>query len=122
MAVSDLAFEAPVNRRHNCPSQERPIDLVHLAGQTMGNKSLEIEVLQLFGGQARRALQEMTNEDTRGVVAAAHRLKGAALAIGAFIVADAAQRVEEQGPDAGRLAKVSAAVVDAENFILKLCR
>lgn len=122
MAVSTLAFEAPVNTRAICPSQSRPIDLVHLAGQTMGDKTLEIEVLQLFASQARRALQEMTEGKPADVIAAAHRLKGAASAVGAFIVADAAFRLEEKGPDAALLAKVGAAVLEAENFILKLCR
>ena len=122
MAAPSVAFEAPVNDRAACPSRSRPIDLVYLAGQTMGDKSLEIEILQVFACQARRALQEMSEADRAIVIAAAHRLKGAASSVGAFTVADAAMRIEEKGPDALLLSRVSTAVIDAENFILKLCR
>jgi FOG: HPt domain len=122
MAAPAVAFEAPVNDRAVCPSHSRPIDLVHLAGQTMGDKSLEIEILQVFARQARRALQEMSGPDRTVVLAAAHRLKGAASSVGAFTVADAAMRIEEKGPDALLLSRASAAVIEAENFILKLCR
>lgn len=122
MAMPVVAFEAPVTDRRVCPSQSRPIDLLHLAGQTMGDKALEVEVLQIFARQARKALLDMADADNAEIVAAAHRLKGAATSVGAFAVADAAMTLEEKGPDAGRLAKIGAAVVEAENFILKLCR
>src|SRR5690606_40328498 len=120
MAVPVFAFEVPVNERPVCPSRSRPIDLVHLANQTMGDKALEIEVLQMFARQARKTLREMAETDRAGIVAAAHRLKGSANSVGAFGVADVATRIEEKGPEAVLLAKLSASVVEAENFILKL--
>jgi hypothetical protein len=43
----------------------------------MGDKGLEVEVLQMFARQARRALHDMVGADASGVVAVAHRLKGA---------------------------------------------
>lgn len=122
MAAVSIAFEAPDNPGSVCPSQARPIDLVHLAGQTMGDKALEVEVLQMFARQARRALQDMAGADSTSVSAAAHKLKGAARAVGAFKVASAAERLEENATDAALHAAVSAAVVESENFILKLCR
>ena len=122
MAALNIAFEVPARDWHVSPSRSRPLDLVHLAVQTMGDKDLEAEVLQVFSRQARLALQEMGSADKAGMVAIAHRLKGAASAVGAFAVADAAMRVEAREGDAGLVAKLAAAVVDAENFILKLCR
>lgn len=122
MAALNIAFEAPDNARALGPSRERPIDLVHLAKQTMGDKVLEIEVLQMFARQARNCLQDIGSGNADTAKAAAHRLKGAASAVGAFKVAAAAGAYEETSQDAARMAAVGSCVVEAENFILKLCR
>ncbi|NKN36576.1 Hpt domain-containing protein [Agrobacterium sp. a22-2] len=122
MAALNIAFDAPDNSGSRSPSRTRPIDLVHLATQTMGDKALEIEVLQMFARQARGCLQGLIEGSADTVQATAHRLKGAALAVGAFRVSEAAGEVEERGADAASLAAVGAAVIEAENFILKLCR
>ncbi|MBB4010311.1 Hpt domain-containing protein [Allorhizobium taibaishanense] len=121
MAAVNIAFEAPEVQSGLTPSKERPIDLVHLATQTMGDKALEIEVLQMFAKQARSCLQGLAAA-TADPVAIAHRLKGAASAVGAFKVAHAAGEVESKGADAARIAAITATVVEAEHFILKLCR
>lgn len=122
MAALNIAFDAPETGRSVTPSRARPIDLVHLANQTMGDKTLEIEVLQIFARQARNLVQALIVEDVQERVNAAHRLKGAALAVGAFMVADSAARVEEQPLEERRLTDLAASVLDAELFILKLCR
>lgn len=122
MTALSIAFEAPVTARGLSPSQSRPIDLVHLATQTSGDKGREIEALQAFVRQARQALRDVATGDTAGVVTAAHRLQGAASGVGAFKVAAAATRLEENGTDAASMAKLGAAVLETENFILKLCR
>lgn len=122
MAALNIAFDTPDNSRGARPSNARPIDLVHLAAQTAGDKNLEADVLQLFAKQARTALHELTSADAKGVKAAAHRLKGAASAVGAFTVAKLAGEVEDQTADAATKAALAAAVLDAENFILKLSR
>lgn len=123
MTALNVAFEAPDNSRGGPrPSQSRPIDLVHLARQTMGDKALEIEVLQMFARQARGCLQEIASGEADRVQAATHRLKGAASAVGAFGVSQAAEAMEGAINDAARMASVGAAVAEAENFILKLCR
>jgi HPt (histidine-containing phosphotransfer) domain-containing protein len=121
MAAANIAFY-PEPARTPCPSQERPVDLVHLAHQTMGDKDLENEVLHMFARQARRSLQEISDADPALVLAAAHRLKGAAAAVGAFKVASAAERLEADPSDTALQAAVGATVVEAQNFILKLCR
>lgn len=122
MAALSIAFAAPENLKGSCPSHSRPIDLVHLANQTMGDKSLETEVLQMFARQARRALQEMASGEPSVVSAAAHRLKGAASAVGAFKVSSVAEELEGRSSDAALRAAVGAAVIEAENFVNKLCR
>lgn len=122
MAALNIAFEAPDNAGGACPSKGRPIDLVHLANQTMGDKALELEVLQVFARQARELIKDIAVSDAAGREAAAHRLKGAARAIGANAVARTAETLENDCMSPAAIAAVGAAVVDAENFILKLCR
>lgn len=122
MASASIAFEAPDNSSGASPSQSRPIDLVHLANQTMGDKALENEILQMFCRNARSALKEIANGDEAAVIATAHRLKGSAAAVGAFKVFVAAELLEAKGGDAALRASLGAAVIEAENFILKLCR
>ncbi len=122
MAALSIAFEAPDNYGSASPACSKPIDFNHLARQTMGDKELEIEVLQLFTRNARTLLHDLSISDDAGMKAIAHRLKGSADAVGAFNVSAAAEAVENGGRDGAELAKVASAVVEAENFILKLCR
>lgn len=103
------------------PSASRCIDLVHLARQTMGDKDLEIEILSLFARQARAALVDMTVGNIPAATVA-HRIKGAASAVGAFKVAGIASEIEAGQTDAATLARFGAATIEAENFINKLCR
>jgi hypothetical protein len=123
MAAPSIAFEAPENTGGRCPSKDRPIDLVQLATRTKGDKAVEIEILQIFARQARGCLQALANEvEAAARVTIAARLKNAAGAVGAHAVLRSAEAVEREGADAGRLATVAASVIEAENFILKLCR
>ena len=70
------------------------IDLQHLETATFGDQALQREVLRLFASQAVNliAIIENGNAETRS--ATAHALKGAALGIGAFELAKAAEAVE----------------------------
>jgi HPt (histidine-containing phosphotransfer) domain-containing protein len=122
MAAVSIAFEAPDNYRGFTPSNNRPIDLVHLARQTSGDKDLELEVLHTFARQARVCMNELACGEKEQILKTAHKLKGAALAIGAFNVSDAAERVEAHADEAGDIAQLGQAVLEAENFILKLSR
>lgn len=122
MASASIAFEAPSLEKHGRMSSGSPIDLVHLAVQTMGDKALEDEILNLFARQARASLQEMANLRGKELGDVAHRLRSSASAVGAFRVVKHAQALEANPEDAGHLASVGAAVIEAENFILKLMR
>jgi HPt (histidine-containing phosphotransfer) domain-containing protein len=122
MAALSIAFDAPDNYSGASPSKHCPIDLVHLAQQTSGDKDLELEVLHTFARQARCCMSELAGGEREAISKTAHKLKGAALAIGAFNVSNAAAQVENHAIDAAHIALLGAAVLEAENFILKLSR
>ncbi len=122
-AAVNIAFEAPESQHVRTPSQDRPIDLVHLATQTKGDKVVEIEILQMFARQARGCLQALSAKGNKtDIKAAAQRLRNAAISVGALRVASAADRVDSKGANADTLATVASAVLEAEHFILKLAR
>jgi HPt (histidine-containing phosphotransfer) domain-containing protein len=70
-----------------------PIDIEHLQRMTLGDASLEREVLAMFSAQAVSLIGALATlpADTGAL---AHTLKGSARAIGAFGVADAAGYLE----------------------------
>ena len=70
---------------------DRAIDLVHLARTTMGDRSLEREVLQLFDRQSSLLIARMHTAAPAAIAALAHTLKGSARGIGAWRVARAAE-------------------------------
>jgi hypothetical protein len=73
---------------------EQPIDVKHLARMTLGDSSLEREVLQLFDRQAEILLARMQKAAPAAAAAHAHTLKGSSSGIGAWKVARAAEAVE----------------------------
>jgi HPt (histidine-containing phosphotransfer) domain-containing protein len=97
-----------------------PIDTAHLNRMTLGDASLEREVLAMFSAQAVRLMGTVANlsSDTNTV---AHTLKGSARAIGAFRVADAAEALEtvaRKGDDpAEALAELTDAVAEVRAAI-----
>ena len=106
------------SQSHKSPSggvgdvSERPVDLVHLARYTLGDRALEREVLQLFATQSRLYLERLREASTQEAWrAAAHIIKGSARGIGAWHVAACAEAAEAL-PDAafysGRAAIVAA--------------
>jgi HPt (histidine-containing phosphotransfer) domain-containing protein len=70
------------------------IDLKHLKEATFGDHALQREVLQLFASQAVNLIAIIGSSSAENRSAAAHALKGAALGIGAFELAKAAESVE----------------------------
>lgn len=87
-------FSSPAGE-NSVEAHSRPVDLVHLARQTGGDRFLEEEVLQLFLRQAARLGRQVeTTGDCEEVKVAAHSLRGAAQAVGAFEVAHCADELE----------------------------
>eukprot|EP01035_Chromulina_nebulosa_P052735 gene52735-biopygen37359 len=67
-------------------------------------------------------MSELASGEAARICQTAHKLKGAALAVGAFSVSAAAERVEEHADQPSDIAQLGQAVLEAENFILKLSR
>jgi HPt (histidine-containing phosphotransfer) domain-containing protein len=77
------------------------IDEEHLGRMTLGDVSLEREVLEIFVRQIGIMLKRIDSAEPRVAAAAAHTLKGSARGIGAWRLAQAAEQLEEAV--AGRL-------------------
>ena len=90
MDVSGAVMEASAP----LASVERPIDLVHLARMTFGDRGLEREVLTLFDRQAGLLMARMEAAAAAEIPMLAHTLTGSARGIGAWRVARAAEAVE----------------------------
>ena len=79
------------------------LDLDHLSRYTMGNRELERELLRLFRSQLRAQVtgvaQARNAQDWRF---ATHTLKGVARSIGAWAIADSAEKLEQLGHDGDR--------------------
>jgi HPt (histidine-containing phosphotransfer) domain-containing protein len=102
-----------------------PIDLGHLKRMTLGDASLEHEVLAMFAAQAVGLIGALAAVPA-DAGALAHTLKGSARAIGAFGVADAAESLEaliQSGGDPARaLAELNEAVAQTRMAIDAILR
>lgn len=99
MAASPARKTETVQPEGPAITASRPIDLVHLARQSLGDRGLEIELLGLFVRQSEQIMDrlgsQMSGSDRRWRHDLAHTLKGSARAIGAGRVAQAAESYEE---------------------------
>lgn len=93
-----LAAEINAIEAHDTASSQafnRPVDLVHLSRYTLGNRSLEREVLSLFLTQSAIYLQRLKEAGAdKDWVDAAHTIKGSAKSIGAWQLARSAETAE----------------------------
>jgi HPt (histidine-containing phosphotransfer) domain-containing protein len=101
-ARSSISLRNPIETREPAMTAsappvfgQSPIDMVYLARQSGGDHELEQELLALFADQCVRHLATIRQASTEAGCDAAHTLKGAARAIGAWQVADAAEQVEK---------------------------
>jgi HPt (histidine-containing phosphotransfer) domain-containing protein len=123
------AFSAVAMKRTSTlpqPAAEPVIDAAHLRRMTLGEKSLENEVLQLFDRQADILMARMNDAPPEAIMVFAHTLKGSARGIGAWSVAAAAEAVEGAtdgtGPEslAEALDRLAGAIGDAQAAIARL--
>ena len=102
-----------------------PIDIAHLQRMTLGNASLEREVLTMFSAQALGLSGALANLPADAAVLV-HTLKGSARAIGAFALGDAAAHLETMirsgGNPAGALSELDEAVTEARSAIAAVLR
>ena len=107
---------------------ETPIDVTHLARMTLGDASLEREVLQLFDRQADILLARMQQVTPTAAAAYAHTLKGSSSGIGAFKVARAAEVVENaatrnaEADVVAAISRLGTAISEARAMIAELLR
>jgi len=101
-----------------------PIDMAHLERMTLGDESLQHEVLAMFSAQTAELIGWLADLPDNSA-ALAHTLKGSARAIGAFGVADAAANLEDaikSGDTTQALAELNGAVVEARTAIDAILR
>ncbi len=93
-----MALKADVTKACSQSGTQKPVDLVHLSRMTMGDRNLELDLLKMFSAQIcqyQNSLQAC--EDVSEIKRAAHTIKGAARAIGAFRLSEIAENAEETG-------------------------
>jgi len=103
-----------------------PIDVNHLTRMSLGERSLELQVLELFDRQAELLLDRMREVAPAGIASLAHTLTGSARGIGAWRVAAAAEALESAVADMGELGPaleaLDAAVIEARLGICAMLR
>jgi HPt (histidine-containing phosphotransfer) domain-containing protein len=105
--------------------EDGPIDLAHLKRMTLGDAGLEREVLAMFVSQAARLAEALAGLPAEALQLA-HTLSGAARAVGAFAVAEAAEAVHgavrHGGEPAQALVALKSAVAEARAAIEAMLR
>jgi HPt (histidine-containing phosphotransfer) domain-containing protein len=96
------------------PARPMTIDEVHLERMTLGDRSLEREVLEIFARQTTMTLERIAGAGGARAAAAAHTLKSSARGIGAWRVALAAERLEEAAAGQGDETAIAAAIAELE--------
>ena len=104
------------------PAGARPVDLAHLARQTMGDRELEREVLQLFVQQALAVRARIADATARERLLLAHSLKGSARGVGAFAIADCAAELEESPDDKLVIDRLERRIAEVRDFVAAISR
>jgi HPt (histidine-containing phosphotransfer) domain-containing protein len=117
------AFAMPGGEGSAAPrNRHRPVDLAHLSQQTLGDRGLEQEVLQLFVQQALSVRDQIVEAAKAERLQLAHGLKGSARGVGAFAVADCLAEIEKQPEDRHLVRKLSTLIDEVRDFIAAICR
>jgi HPt (histidine-containing phosphotransfer) domain-containing protein len=101
------------------------IDRAHLARMTLGDRTLEREILQLFDRQTDTLLARMCDSEPESLKTLAHTLKGSAAGVGAGAVAKAAAALEHVtgvGERDVALVRLAAAISAARKEIAALLK
>jgi len=128
ITVSSLASKMRESVSNRNPSDRRPVDLVHLAKQTLGDRALEVEILILFEQTARGFLHKLqASENDKEIILFLHSLKGASAGVGANCIAEVSRVAEVQFREEGAISTemmsdIEFAVEEASAFIADLLR
>lgn len=115
------SFQRNIQNNAVIRSGEKPVDLVHLARQSLGDRSLEMEILNMFKSQSALYISRLENAgsgDERRM--AAHTILGSARGIGAWAVARAAETVERHRGSVPDLEQLKKAVDSTNDYISEL--
>ena len=106
------------------PASGAVIDTEHLSRMTLGEPSLQREVLALFDRQADMLLPRIRDGAPATAAASAHTLKGSAVGIGAFKVARAVEQLEQakDAAIAGAVEMLATVLDEAKAEIARLLR
>lgn len=115
--ASRLAAETPSKRA------ARPIDLVHLAKQCLGDEHLEYEVLRLFDTTLATYFSRLqAAESAEAIALNLHSIKGASSGVGAWTIAELAKALEDDAKtgnslNSERLHDLAMAIEETSAFI-----
>lgn len=119
-AIAEISVPAEQTRA------ARPIDLVHLAKQCLGDENLELEILRLFDTTLVTYFGRVQMASSFDDLALnLHALKGAASGVGAWSVADLAKVLEDE-IQAGRpltterIADMAILIEEVRGFIARM--
>ena len=75
----------------------RPLDMVHLAKQTLGDWGIEVEVLRMFDQMSKVYFGRLeTSANLADLMLHLHSLKGASAGVGAWGIRDLAKLAEDE--------------------------
>ena len=94
-----------------------PIDMAYLAQQTLGDNGIAHEVLGLFLIEIGAAREAMRTDGYTERQEVAHRLKGAARAVGAFALAETAAEIERAPGDDNHVIMFQTRIGELESYI-----
>ena len=100
----------------------RPIDMAHLSRQTLGDRVVEQEVLELFVQQAVLVRDRIAGATADERLQLAHGLKGAARGVGAFPIAACLSDIEDDPSDARHFVTLARLIDEVRDFIAAICR
>ena len=111
---------------HKAKTDLRPIDLVHLSRQSLGDPGLEAEILRMFDQMLLTHMSRIRQStDVETLLLNLHSIKGASAGVGANNIAVLARAAEMETNLAGKLsheclADLRMAVEEVRYFIAEL--
>lgn len=125
MALLSAAVEVTPDVESQARSA-RPVDLVHLAKQCLGDEALEREVLRLFDATIADYYQRLTLATSfDDLTLVLHSIKGASGGVGAWAIAEQAKAMEHEMRSGRPLSQekiddLGIMVGDVRNFIARM--
>ena len=115
ICVQNLKKKLLLNEQtSNWSTRTDVINVEQLDEQTMGDKELRNEIIELFLTQARESFRIISgSNDVKAVRIAAHTLKGTARSLGAFGLASLAAEIEQDQQMAPTMMEVELGLVVA---------